>query len=178
MIIESISSITQMRSLSLRDLLRQAMINVKHARIVRIVMQERCLRSACQGPYELVEQEIAEEEDENEDSVANAQSSLPLHAISRPLHAIKDCRQEIIAVQLNLAMPESATTALLASGWDYTDPEGYTHKSPEDIKDFLTCMSSGFEIELYKDMHPSRRALLKVIFDTYLRALRHNLRGG
>jgi hypothetical protein len=53
------------------------------------------------------------------------------------------------------------------SGWDFIDPEGRMIKPPEQVQDFLETIS--MEVGMYGDLFASRKNLLKMIMDAWLR---------
>jgi hypothetical protein len=53
------------------------------------------------------------------------------------------------------------------SGWDFIDPEGRMIKPPEQVRDFLETVS--MEVGMYGDLFASRKNLLKMIMDAWLR---------
>lgn len=78
-------------------------------------------------------------------------------------------KQAIIDVLEGRRIYAYACTAILeAEDWNFTDPAGKMNKPPEEVKDFLLCCR--YEISMYADMFASRRNLLKMIFDAYMRA--------
>jgi hypothetical protein len=67
--------------------------------------------------------------------------------------------------------------ALLTSGWDYRDPAGRMHKSPEEVEDFL--MSFTTRTATFTEMRNGPRAgMFNMVIDAYERALRAARDGG
>jgi hypothetical protein len=81
-------------------------------------------------------------------------------------------KQAIIDVLEGRRVYAHACKAILHSGWHYVDPGNMMNKSPAEVQDFLE--SCAMEASLYTDMFATRRNLLKMIFDAYLRWERDN----
>jgi hypothetical protein len=77
-------------------------------------------------------------------------------------------KQAIIDVLEGSKIYAHGCKAILQSDWDYIDPSGMMQKPPNEVQDFLQCCS--YEVGMYADMFASRRNLLKMIFDAYMRA--------
>lgn len=89
----------------------------------------------------------------------------PKQPPSQPNSTVK---QAIIDVLENRKIYGHACKAILATDWDYTDPASMMQKPPEEVQDFLRCCA--YEAGMYADMFATRRNLLKMIFDAYMRA--------
>jgi hypothetical protein len=76
-------------------------------------------------------------------------------------------RQILLDVIENRKAYCHAATMILNSGWNFIDPEGLMRKSPEEIQDFLQQCAD--EISMYNDMFATRRNLLKMVIDAWLR---------
>ena len=78
-------------------------------------------------------------------------------------------KQAIIDVLEGRKIYAHACKAIVsANDWDYIDPANMMQKPAEEVQDFLSCCS--YEVGMYADMFASRRNLLKMIFDAYMRA--------
>jgi hypothetical protein len=87
----------------------------------------------------------------------------------QPQRTTTSTRQAIIDVLEGRRIYAHGCKAILqANDWDYIDPAQMMQKPPEDVLDFL--QSCSYEAGMYADMFASRRNLLKMIFDAYLRA--------
>lgn len=92
---------------------------------------------------------------------------------TRPLVSSSKIRNIMVDVVEGGKVYSRIAVALLESNWDFIDKGKLMNKSPEEVKDFLESLVP--EVGKYDHMNSSRRALLQMIFDAYMRS--HELGG-